>query len=216
MMSAPRRDEVRDRRERKHPLDYAIFIFLVATTVATGLAAYFTYGQWTTARDTLVVSERAFVYLAGVNSLVTKDPDPKKGEFLTVFTTLTNGGNTRTTGLELWVRCATSATKLVEPWGLLHQETEEHEPLVVAPKSNVPVPCSFKKSDVGDMADGRLFGYLMGDIRYRDIFEPNNRHVTQFSLAVTVNKYTEGSPFVVESQVSPIGKHNCADEDCPP
>ena len=114
-----------------------------------------------------------------------------------MFTSITNSGNTRTTGLELWLRCATSPTKLVEPWGLLHQETEEHLPQVIAPKSSVPVVCSFKKSEISDMLDGKLFGYLMGDIRYRDIFDPINRHVTQFSLLVTVNKVTD-NPFTVE------------------
>ena len=80
---------------------------------------------------------------------------------------------------------------------------------------SVPVICSFKKSDVGDMFDGKLFGYVMGDIKYRDIFEPNNRHLTQFSLLVIVNKYND-TPFGADTQFSPVGKHNCADEDCPP
>jgi len=213
-MGDPRGNEIRARRERKHPLDYLILFFVMVTAGATGFAAYYTGWQWATARDTLVVSERAFVNLGGVNTLSSRDPDPKKGEFLAVFTTLTNSGNTRTTGLEFLVRCVTSATKLVEPWGLLHQEAEEHLPQVIAPKSGVPVICSFKKSDVADMLDGKLFGYLLGDIRYQDIFEPNNRHVTQFSLALTVNKYTE-TPFAAEAQLGPVGKHNCADEDCP-
>jgi hypothetical protein len=98
---------------------------------------------------------------------------------------------------------------------LLHQEAEEHTPQVIAPRSSVPVLCSFKRSEAADMLDGKLFGYLMGDIRYRDIFDPINRHVTQFSLLVTVNKITE-NPFAVDSQLSPVGKHICADEDCPP
>lgn len=214
-MSALRGDEVRARRERKHPLDIAMFFLLVGTLIATGFAAYYTGQQWITAHETLVVSERAFVNLGGVATVNAKDPDPNKGASLGMITSLTNSGNTRTRGLEFWVKCVTSPTKLVEPWGLLHQEAEEHLPQVIAPKSSVPVVCSFRKSEAADILDGKLFGYLMGDIRYQDIFEPNNRHVTQFSLGVTLNKYTE-TPFTADAQLSPVGKHNCADEDCPP
>jgi hypothetical protein len=214
-MGDPRGNEVRARRERKHPLDIAMFFLLLGTLGATGFAAYYTGQQWRTAHETLVISERAFIYLGGVNTVSAKDPDPKKGEFLAMVTSITNSGNTRTAGLEFLVRCVTSPTRLVEPWGLLHQEAEEHLPQVIAPKSSVPVICSFKKSDVADMFDGKLFGYLMGDIRYQDIFQPTIRHLTQFSALVTVNKYTE-TPFATETQLGPVGKHNCADEDCPP
>ncbi len=205
-----------DTRDRKHPLDIAMFFLLVGTLIATGFAAYYTGKQWRTAHKALVVSERAFIHLGDVTTVNARDPDPKKGDFLAMVTRLANSGNTRTRGLELWIKCVTSPTKLIEPWGLLHQEAEEHLPQVIAPKSSVPVICSFKKSEVADMVDGKQFGYLMGDIRYQDIFEPLTQHLTQFSLLVTINKYTE-TPFSVgDTQLSPVGKHNCADEDCPP
>ena len=91
-MGDPRRNEIRARRERKHPLEYLIFVFVVATAVATGFAAYYTGQQWKTAHDTLVVSERAFVDFGGANAVVGRDPDPKKSEVLTVFTSITNSG----------------------------------------------------------------------------------------------------------------------------
>ena len=71
-MGEPRRNEIRPRRERKHPLEYLIFVFVVATAVATGFAAYYTGRQWKTAHETLVVSERAFVHFGGVNVVIAR------------------------------------------------------------------------------------------------------------------------------------------------
>jgi hypothetical protein len=206
--------ETRPPSPRKHPLDYLIFIFLVATTIATGLAAYFTYRQWTTAHDTLVVSERAFVHFGGLTAFPTNTPDPTRAEFLGMFSLLINSGNTRTTGLEFSVRCVTSPMRLVEPWGFLHQEAEEHLPQVIAPKSSITAICNFKKSEVADIFAGKLFAYVLGDIKYGDIFDTLNRHLTQSSILVYITKYTE-TPFYAEAFTTPIGKHNCADEDCP-
>jgi hypothetical protein len=48
-------------RERKHPLEYAIFAFLVLTFVATSFAACYTRNQWITADDTEKRQIRAYV-----------------------------------------------------------------------------------------------------------------------------------------------------------
>jgi hypothetical protein len=58
--------------ESKHPLEYAIFAFLVLTAVFTGIAASYTRKQWITADDAEKRSLRAYVG-AGLVS-VGKDP----------------------------------------------------------------------------------------------------------------------------------------------
>jgi hypothetical protein len=109
----------------------------------------------------------------------------------------------------------------VEPWGLLHQGTETHLPQIIGPQSAIPILCTFSQADVAAMANGHMFGYLLGDVRYQDIFDPTVRHVTQFSNLVTVNSYRtttvpDNQPwFNVDIQMSPVGGHNCADDDCP-
>lgn len=40
------------KREGKHPLEYAIFVFVVLTAFATGAAAWYTRQQWLVYRDT--------------------------------------------------------------------------------------------------------------------------------------------------------------------
>jgi hypothetical protein len=47
--------------ERKHPLDWAVFVLLLLTTVATGFAAYYTHNQWMTAQDTEKRQLRAYI-----------------------------------------------------------------------------------------------------------------------------------------------------------
>src|SRR5580692_2690709 len=54
------------KKERKHPLDVWIFIFLVLTFAATATAACYTRKQWLTAEDSEKRQLRAYVgYVAG-------------------------------------------------------------------------------------------------------------------------------------------------------
>jgi hypothetical protein len=200
--------------DRKHWLEYAIALFVVATAIFTGIAAYYTREQWKTANQALIVSERAFVYFGKFTAIIANDPDAKIGPFLAMGVALTNSGNTRTRDLLFTVKCTTSPGKLVEPWGLLHQETVEHLPQVIGPKSDVQTFCGWKKAEVSDMAAGKLVGYVLGEVIYHDVFEPTVKHVTQVAQEITITHYVD-DPFTISSQLNPKGAHNCADEDCP-
>src|SRR4051812_34487334 len=120
-------------RGPKHPLDYWIFGFVVLTFFATAMAAFFTGQQWLTANQAMIVSERAFVHSGEISytPTITKSTGMK---YLMTTIILVNSGNTRTRDLKFLVRCATSPSNLVEPWGLLHQEPTVHLPQVIAPK----------------------------------------------------------------------------------
>src|SRR3954451_17282828 len=50
-------------RGGKHPLEYAIFAFLVLTFVATSVAACYTRNQWITAADAEKRQLRAYIFL---------------------------------------------------------------------------------------------------------------------------------------------------------
>jgi len=50
--------------EPKHWLEYAIFLFVIATAIATGFAAYYTRQQWLTAEDTEKRSLRAYIAIS--------------------------------------------------------------------------------------------------------------------------------------------------------
>lgn len=54
-------DKPQAKPEPKHWLEYAIFVFVIATALATGAAAYYTRQQWLTAEDTEERGLRAYV-----------------------------------------------------------------------------------------------------------------------------------------------------------
>ena len=206
-------DQATSGRDRKHWLDFGIALLLLATAAGTGVAAWYTFRQWVTARDTLVVSQRAFVTVGNFGSIVGVGDDQKPSN-LTIDIPLLNSGNTRTRDLQLLFKCRTSTQDLVEPWGLLHQEKVDHLPQVIGPHADSHTYCTFSKDDISRMKNGSLFGYVLGEVTYYDIFNPNDRHITQIARQVSILGYTE-TPAAVFSYITPIGQHNCADEDCP-
>ena len=206
-------DQATSGRDRKHWLDFGIALLLLATAAGTGVAAWYTFRQWVTARDTLVVSQRAFVTVGNINVIMSVGDDQKLN-YLNVDIPVQNSGNTRTRDLQVLFKCRTSTQDLVEPWGLLHQEKIEHLPQVLGPHADGHVYCPFTNDDVSRMKSGSLFGYVLGEMTYYDIFNPNDRHITQIARKVVILNYTETPPFVVSSFTS-VGQHNCADEDCP-
>jgi len=70
-------DQATSGRDRKHWLDFGIALLLLATAAGTGVAAWYTFRQWVTARHTLVVSQRAFVTVGNINVIVSVGDDQK-------------------------------------------------------------------------------------------------------------------------------------------
>lgn len=90
--------------EKKHWLEYAIFLFVVATAAATGLAAYYTRNQWCTMqdqlsimRDTEVRQLRAYILPAGSSIRVDAE------NIIHISLILKNFGQTPAYDLSGWV-----------------------------------------------------------------------------------------------------------------
>jgi hypothetical protein len=66
-IQAPR--DQADSYEKKHPLEWAIFILLLLTLIATSFAALYTRNQWMTAVDALHASQRPWVFAESVKSI---------------------------------------------------------------------------------------------------------------------------------------------------
>lgn len=69
--------------------------------------------------------------------------------------------------------------------------------------------------------EGKKFLYIWGQIDYRDIFDGTPDHVTKFLIQVKdfrgdVTKVWDDKTNVIEVLMDTPGRHNCADEDCPP
>jgi hypothetical protein len=80
--------------ERKHPLDWAVFILLFLTTVATGFAAYYTHNQWLAAVDTEKRQLRAYLFIDRSDAEIKAGP-----QFTDLRTMLKNYGQTPATNV---------------------------------------------------------------------------------------------------------------------
>jgi hypothetical protein len=58
----PNNKKTTPNHQKKHPLEYLIFFFVVIGAIATGFAAYFSYHQWKVAEDAEKRQLRAYVF----------------------------------------------------------------------------------------------------------------------------------------------------------
>jgi hypothetical protein len=166
-----------------------------------------------------LVSERPFVYADGWHIAIGRE-NAAGNLMLIINYRLVNSGNTPTRRLALFEGCGTSPTKLTEPFiSLLKQPPSKRVSQIIGPRSSVPVVCTFSDDDAKQMSDGKLFGYILGEITYSDELDPSKRHKTEYAVTIEYPVYaltdTEGN-FSFSGAFQPVGQHNCADEDCPP
>jgi hypothetical protein len=109
-------DEPKSKAEPKHWLEYAIFVFVIATAIANGFAAYYTRQQWLTAADTEQRQLRAYVS-AGVEQY----PDIN-AEHLNYIVLMKNHGQTPAFKMRGW------STLLISDFYPLPEEVvKQHE-----------------------------------------------------------------------------------------
>jgi len=109
---------------------------------------------------------------------------------------------------------------------LFREQTPEKVAQLIGPHQKASIICAFPISQIEQIHKGQGYGYLLGEIDYNDRLDTSVAHKTQFTLAMTINRYVPGTlsfngdePVgtrpIVEMQFNPVGLHNCADEDCP-
>jgi hypothetical protein len=177
-----------------------------------------------TLSDTLMANkaaQRAYVFPALAQTYFSNDLiNPVAINFLINFA---NNGNTATKNLIFFLKCAPSAEDLDEPWILIDQGREKTEktPGVLGPKGSATAGCSFTIDQLKDMANKKLFGYILIDVSYEDGLSPGVIRKTQVSMKASAilyvpahkegnNQINAAANFIWENK----GKHNCADEDC--
>jgi hypothetical protein len=169
---------------KKHWLEYAIFLFVVATAVATGLAAWYTRQQWLTmegqlavTRDTEIRQLRAYLHV-GHTPLIASDR--KNGAIISI----NHAGVTPAFKIRL------DATVEIGPY-LLNQ-TKLGEPIIMGgiPKYQYAIlygaqpiqqdisivfePDAMRLIKTADPLIGDHRFYLHGMLRYFDIFGTDN------------------------------------------
>ena len=208
-------DKPKAKAEPKHWLEYAIFAFVIATAIATSLAAYYTRQQWLTAADTERRQLRAYVS-AGVEQY----PDIN-AEHLEYTVLMKNHGQTPAFKMRGWSTIFISdfyplpedVVKLHEtemenvrdedvlfPGGERRNATVEgmgtddrsHDP---TPEQRIGVQLGFKSL------------WIFGKVTYVDAF--GVAHYTRFRL------FQSGKYMVRMKKLFWATEGNCTDENCP-
>jgi hypothetical protein len=127
-----------------------------------------------------------------------------------------NSGATPTKDAKFVVRCVTSPQARLEPWVLLNKESLPIFPLSIGPKATVTAGrCTFTGQEFLQMRDLKMFGYFMGEITYKDRLDESVNHVTQFDFGFSDINLDDAITNLAALAIGLVGKHNCADEECP-
>jgi hypothetical protein len=171
--------------EKKHPLEWATFLMLLGTLIATGLAANYTRKQWLSAEDTERRTLRA--YLAITPNLKV---DRTKTEF-----SIDNFGQTPAKTVQIWGNWEfvpfgedlpadfAFRVKPPSPCSELPGQSMARGPLTVFPKSALEAALYHCQSQLFDFAftnQKQSNAFLYGYISYLDIF--NMEHRTNYCL----------------------------------
>jgi hypothetical protein len=202
--------------EPKHWLEYAIFVFVIATAIATSIAAYYTRQQWLTAEDQERRSLRAYVSV-----VVDQYPDISK-EHMDIGVIYKNRGQTPAFNLHAWLLMTTDNYPMPEK--VFYDGREMFSRLMANEESVLFPGAEFK----GATAEGMdQFGFtntlspaerdairagwrtmwVFGEVTYRDTFGTDR--FTRFRLFMT------GEYMARLSRLFWAREGNCTDETCP-
>jgi hypothetical protein len=158
--------------------------------------------------------QRAFVSVSGPQVSATVEPGNKTLKSVDLAARLTNSGSTPTANLMLFMRCATSPEPVAEPWTLLVQEKVEKQPLAIGPHASATAQCAFSAAQIQQMSEGKLHGYVLGDITYHGRRDDSTLRRTQFSWRLS-NVSVDPVSKNVTLTATGLGQHNCVDAECP-
>jgi hypothetical protein len=186
--------------------------------------------------DIFFVGNRAFIYFdKAVGQVLDQPVDPERGDRLAVFNgpwvthkvislsfLLTNAGNTPTRNMRVILDCRPFGfmdLQKIDPFTSFKWDEKIAHPEIVGPKQTIEVgPCEAeaKGETVLNAQMGVAPMILMGEIRYEDRVAWGSwaKHATQFCQRLSISSIDVDAKKISASTQS-IGRHNCADEDCP-
>jgi len=209
----------------------------ILALIVSAIAAIYTYKQADIAQTALVLGQRAFVHLEGIDESVADNwvSETESNGKITVFNipqnrgkmirskfSFTNGGNTPTKMLQIMIYCQLVApqTRLGDPFYLLKWDDAKVVRRSIGAKQTISVSidtCDFKNSDVLLNAQMQIVPvFLLGYVKYEDwVDQKRPLHRTQFAHRLIVNYAGRGDAFEdMNVTTQPVGKHNCTDDDC--
>jgi hypothetical protein len=192
----------------RKPENYISLATLLVVLTYTGVQIIQTF----LIRTNNIISERAFVssQVAGLLVGMTTDKIPTLG----VFISLENTGGSPTKNLSSKLVCEPSITTAIEPWDFIKQHKIETTPIFIGARSHGIAMCSFTMDQIKQMSTGMLHGYVVGEIIYYDRIDPSVQHRTHYAYELNYPAIDPNTN-AVHTLTTDVGKHNCADEECP-
>ena len=154
-------------------------------------------------------TNRAFVYFETVSFT----PYPFKGTpaLVAIETIIINSGNTPAYRVAIKFDCPdkTGVGSNADPFDSAKLESKYDPPTFLGPKQRVPLlVCELKPEFGVDTVKGDNAWYVVAEVKYADAFDPTETRITQMTRNIRVDQFGGGS-------FGYVGKHNCADRDCP-
>jgi hypothetical protein len=158
----------RTQREGKHPLEYAIFVFLVLTAIFTGIAACYTRKQWITADDTEKRSLRAYVSVA--NGHVELE---EKGRKITAFVEIKNFGQTPAHEFKAWIKPPKILDSAALPFDAAIPIKERETSGILGPQTsyNAIYTMDITDTELAELMAGNKKVFFWGGADYKDAFQ---------------------------------------------
>lgn len=171
----------------------------------------------------MVQSKRAFVFSLGICGLA--ELSPGSNQYAWRFRArLENSGDTPTKNMTMHTKCIKSPTLLPDGFDFAYATTEVGTgfipPKVATMGGLAPTTheAPISAQDILDAQQGRLFIYVMGWIKYKDVFENTPVHITRFCwLLETIGNsffFEAGKYDFLEFRHTLHRTGNCADEEC--
>lgn len=192
------------------PMEKFTFVIALFTIVYSVVAI----GQYFITKNTLVVSQRAFVYAKHANIVGGEPADPlPPNTSRKVDVTFGNSGQT-------WARNETATinfyfSKDGIPTDFTYPEDNPSQPVLIAPQAEVHLFKTIPESDFLDITGKSLkLLFVYGTVSYQDVFGDHRQTRYLFQYAGYELNPTTGK--IVQYIFYQGPTHNCADNDCKP
>ena len=201
-------DQRATKRESKHWLEYAIFTFVILTSLATGAAAWYAREQWLVSQDTEKRELRPYVGIAGFSAVHV----PFDGGAYLIYAIWENFGSTPTLKAVMTTHQAIMAAGPVCP-DFAASVRHPVPSLLVPHQQTDSAPFIVHDEDALAAMRGEEFVYFWTRVEYNDPFPQTQRHITRICRRLVGILPLAGGKFEVDVRTcKPEG--DCADSGC--
>ena len=165
-------------------------------------------------RESLVGSERAFVFVQNFHAEPVHDPtEDNKLLGWNIFVEWKNSGKTATRSCVQRANYKEFSRPISADFDFPNLEVNEYQWLLIGPNASVQSGKYFIPIDkVAKIRAGDLHAYLWGWIEYNDVFPNTARHRTEYGYKIIASAGAAPDQIVIGT--TPTPRHNAADKEC--